>query len=380
MARRKKRRVIPKPITRGDGFGMRFHLGGGEYEWLGTFPTVEEAEQAWKDRKARGETVTRETWAQFCQRHPVDYNHIEDGKLRWGPETLQGNSYALKKFSAKFGHLPVAEPLPREEARLWARQQSTATIRPIASAVNDAVDSGLAPSNPFERLRKKKSPGRKNIQALTEEELHVLADCARASCGTFGDQFAAFLLFQGYQALRPIATAQIRPDDVRGDRVHVRRPGKNVEARTVLLFDEAAAALTSYPRALDANWLFTTPRGSKLTKTNLTHWWNKVRSTFEAKLDPRRQAELQAARPRGGMLELYELRHTGITLMLRKGLTAEQVAWQVGHTDGGELVRTLYSHPTDEDRFTAMRQAMSARDSFVQSDRASDFPDAREAI
>lgn len=362
------------PIKRSGRYGARVHLGGGKFRWLGTFDTEGEAQEAEARARAdvaEGRRLTRESWAEFAGRWTIDYNHVHpNGRVRWGEDTLKTLRYALKPFVAQFGHHPVNR-FPVPEALPWASKQPESVVRAVRAMMNDARKSQLCESNPFEKLGLERSHGRAGIVALTEEELVLLADCARAACGTYGPQFAAFLTFQGQQGLRPIATAQLRPEDVQGEALYVRRPGKHVESRTVLLFAESVSALASYPRPFDAGFLFSTPTGRKLSKTNLTYWWNKVRTVFEGKLDPRRAAELRDARPRGGSIELYELRHTAATLMLRRGLSSEQVAWQLGHTDGGALVENLYGHPTDEDRFAAMKQAMAQRDRFM-ADATSD--------
>jgi AraC-like DNA-binding protein len=42
--------------------------------------------------------------------------------------------------------------------------------------------------------------------------------------------------------------------------------------------------------------------------------------------------------------DLHELRHACATLLLERGLSSADVALQLGHTDGGRLVQTLYGH------------------------------------
>jgi integrase len=51
-----------------------------------------------------------------------------------------------------------------------------------------------------------------------------------------------------------------------------------------------------------------------------------------------------AARPG---LDFYELRHAAATMLLERGVTPWDVAQQLGHTDGGQLVMELYGHPSD---------------------------------
>ena len=56
-----------------------------------------------------------------------------------------------------------------------------------------------------------------------------------------------------------------------------------------------------------------------------------------------------AARFGNPSLDLYELRHFCASYMLNDlDLHAEDVAAQLGHTDGGVLVQRLYGHPSTE--------------------------------
>jgi integrase len=46
-------------------------------------------------------------------------------------------------------------------------------------------------------------------------------------------------------------------------------------------------------------------------------------------------------------LDFYELRHAAATMLLERGATPWDVAQQLGHLDGGQLVMDLYGHPSD---------------------------------
>ena len=55
-------------------------------------------------------------------------------------------------------------------------------------------------------------------------------------------------------------------------------------------------------------------------------------------------------------MDFYELRHYCATRLLEAGVSDADVAVQLGHTDGGELVRRVYGHPAARialDRVTA---------------------------
>jgi integrase len=46
-------------------------------------------------------------------------------------------------------------------------------------------------------------------------------------------------------------------------------------------------------------------------------------------------------------LDYYELRHAAATMLLERGVTPWDVAQQLGHTDGGQLVMERYGHPSE---------------------------------
>lgn len=339
-------------------YGVQAFVNG-EHVWAGTRDTKTEAKELEREVLSAKPTRGRETVAQFVDRYIRDFNHGGD---RWAEDSERNLVYALKRFTERFGSEKISR-FPTPEALPWASRQPESVVRAVRALFNDVVRSELAPSNPFAGLGLERSRGRADIVALTEEELNLLAETALARCGDFGDVMHAFVLFQGYVGCRPKETSKLRHHDVDFNAATVYiSPSKNGKARTILLPPQPARALSQLARPINAEWLFTTPQGAKLSKTNLTFWWNKIRGSFEDKLDPRRSAELRDSRPRGGDIQLYELRHTAATILLERGVTPEDVAWQLGHTDGGTLVRTLYGHPTDAGRMQRIRDAFLMED------------------
>ena len=61
-----------------------------------------------------------------------------------------------------------------------------------------------------------------------------------------------------------------------------------------------------------------------MTKANLWYLWRPVVTRWKA--------------AGGRDLDLYELRHAAATMLLERGVSAADVAVQLGHTDGGALV------------------------------------------
>jgi integrase len=111
----------------------------------------------------------------------------------------------------------------------------------------------------------------------------------------------------------------------------------------------AIEAAHSFPRRVDVPWVFSSKEGRQLTLSNLNYVWGPVRAAFTASLPDahwlrRRIVDLGARR---GNFDFYELRHSGATYLLDRGLSHEDVAFQLGHRDGGRLVRRTYGHPND---------------------------------
>ena len=87
--------------------------------------------------------------------------------------------------------------------------------------------------------------------------------------------------------------------------------------------------------------LFATPLGRQFWSGTLVYYWHPVRAA--------------AARP---AMDFYELRHYCATRLLEAGISDADVAVQLGHTDGGELVRKVYGHPTARRALENVREAL----------------------
>jgi integrase len=107
---------------------------------------------------------------------------------------------------------------------------------------------------------------------------------------------------------------------------------KNGKPRSIVLTGPARGALMEMPRPIDPDTLiFRGGRGGALTGRTQHYYWNPVRCVF--------------GRP---SMTLYELRHfCGSWLLNDLELPPQDVAHQLGHTDGGALVMSLYGHPSE---------------------------------
>jgi hypothetical protein len=92
--------------------------------------------------------------------------------------------------------------LDRPTARAWALKQPKGNVHVVRAMFGDAVRGGLAATNPFSNLRLEQSRGRKDLEPLTEAELHDLVECTLWVHGSYGPTFRAMILFAAYVGIR----------------------------------------------------------------------------------------------------------------------------------------------------------------------------------
>ena len=222
----------------------------------------------------------------------------------------------------------------------------------------DARRDGICEQNPWTNLRLETPKGRKDIDALTEQEIEQLADLAAKSAGDYGTEARAIILTLAYTGMSPGELCALRRSDVdlKGLEVVVQRTldgtgrektPKNGLARRVILPSTAAEAIALVPQRIGSPYLFHTVRGRRLTKGTLAYFWRNIRAGWVA---------------RGGRpIDLYELRHACATMLVERGLNVGDVAFQLGHQDGGRLVMTLYGHPGEDAIRDRLKMAHSQR-------------------
>lgn len=349
-------------IKRAGSFGVQVYDKGTRV-WIGTYSTWREAKDAEREAMGSKHVAGRETVAEFCDRYVRDFNSVNsDGTLRWSDEHARSLPSALRPFIARFGNERMSR-FPNRDALPWASSQKHFTLKAVRALMNDAVKSHVAPDNPFASLGLERSRGRRDIVAITEAELDLLAECARdvIEDQEYGEIFSALITWQGLVGTRQIGAFNLRPDDVDAEArsVYVRRPGKKVAPRTIFVPPKALAAVQRMPQRLGAEWLFTAARGGKLSKATLHATWNPIRIAFDRQLDPRRAEELRDARPQKGYMQFHELRHAAATAMARRGVSRDDAAWQLTQSDDGDLVRRVYTHLTDQERHGFLARAFS---------------------
>lgn len=347
-------------VERKTSYGVRVHLGGGRYEWVGSFPfdgvyeladgrsvrgkrgakeAAAEAERRTKTTRFRPRSV--ETCDSFAGRWPDDYPIVKQGPTRGrrkSAKTLATYRNELQPFIERFKGTPLAA-LDRQDARRFALDHPRSAVV-VRGMLGDAVEDGLIQANPFADLRLEQSSGRAKYEPITQAELQLLADAARVEHGAkYGPLFRSYILAAGYIGFRLTEGLNLewRDVDFRSSEITL-RVTKFDKPRTVWLPDEAADALRAIPRRVGADHVFSGKRGGPLTKGNHQALWTPVRSSWWAKLSDERRTELVD-------FDFHSLRHHcahWIYIVLGKG--SELAAFQLGHSDPS-LIEKRYGHP-----------------------------------
>lgn len=243
----------------------------------------------------------------------------------------------LSRYVRSHGTVTMGS-ITRFEAREWAVDHR-GMVQVVRAMFADAKRDGLIAENPYTELRLQQSRGRRDLEVLSVDEVTRLGEISR---DLYGPGFAAFVLTAAYCGMRPGELYALRWPRIDMDNNEIEivasyssrsretTAPKNNQHRRIVLFPEAKAALEQVPR--DSEVVFRTVTGKPLDGRTLHYYWNPVRTTL--------------GQPQ---LAFYALRHFCAAHLLNTlGHEAEDVAFELGHTDGGVLIRKLYGHPSEE--------------------------------
>jgi integrase len=374
---------------RGKRWQARPYFPGVGHKWAGTHDTKDEAIEAaeakvaeFTTRPPRQETI----WSFFCG--------IPDGPpkdqrvrvLRDYPRAKDSTNDSYEGIARRFAERVDPDDKRKldeytvPEALAYGRKYP-ADIYPLRAMFGDARREGLLRRDqdlPFSALGISKGRGRKDIVAITEEELDLLIEIAyEEHSNEFAPVFASVIDFAAATTMRPSEIFGLdRPDvDLKAEAVNIQRqfhkrriqPPKNGEPRRLpYLPPRASQAVRHLPRRVPppicevtgGEILFYGKEGQRITQPALHSYWKPVRAAFEAKLPLARRDELRAARnPKYPQMDFYELRHFGATQMAERGIEDWVGAEMMGHTDGGKLFRETYSHPANRVAGQRLKQA-----------------------
>jgi integrase len=321
-------------VRRGDKYGARvYDRSAGKQRWLGTFDTVELAEAAEADATLTGVP----TVAQWGRVWLSDY-------ARPAAATRMNHRSAVARITKDLGSRAL-DDIGRREARQLAQGWPEGTYRVARAMWGDAVRDDIVTINPWTELRMPQPRGRKDLDALTEQEVLGLGAIAMRVHGNgYGIEAAAIVLTLGFVGVRPGELCALRHEDLLLDAAELIVCGsidatgklkspKNGKERVVTVPPSAANALAQIPDSLDG-LLFHTSRGLALNKGNLNYVWRPIANGWHAQ--------------GGRKITMYDLRHAAATHFIERGVISSDVAIQLGHTDGGRLVEQLYGHPKQQ--------------------------------
>jgi integrase len=259
--------------------------------------------------------------------------------LRPAASTNIHNRERTEKFVAAYGDLPIRTICDDHVAAWLKGGKNRGTAKNLLTFFNDAASAAagrLVDRNPFAKLGLPSSRGRRDVQPPSQIEVARFVAIADELTPP---SFAAFLHTGVFEGMRPgeldaLTWPQI---DFQAETILVDRQWnaktreftlpKHGHVRTIALTAPSRERLLSLPH--ESEFVFTTLRGSHYRPSSRTHHWNRVRCTAEL-----------------GDVEFYlATRHYFCWYacnVLR--LTPEDAADQLGHRDGGKLVRELYGH------------------------------------
>lgn len=276
------------------------------------------------------------------------------------PSTNIHNRERIKRFVDTHGTLPLDAIGDQIVAEWIAGGKNLSTVPVLKAMFNDAASAKagrLITANPFAGLRLSKGKGRANQDPPTEEQVAEMIGHAYAITAP---GFAAWLHVAAWSGMRPGEIDAMRWDwlDLDANRIHVREQWnvkartwslpKNDKTRTILLTPQAREALMRAPK--DGPFCFANLRGNHWTPSARNHHWDRVRTKMGWLERDSRVALYLATRHFAGWF-LYNVLE----------LPAEDVAIQLGHEDGGELVRVLYGHRDRARTLARIERAFASR-------------------
>ncbi|MBO0767545.1 MAG: site-specific integrase [Solirubrobacterales bacterium] len=323
----------------------------------GSFPTKREAKAAReRARAALGQApeAGEVTVATFWDRWTTD-------PLFQRPKasTNAHNRERTRAFCARYGTVPLALITDQTVAEWLAGGKNLGTVPALRAMFNDAASAKagrLIERNPFAGLGIKRSAGRRYQRPPDEQLVRDLIANARKLTNP---SFAAFVQVAAYTGMRPGELDALRWNrvDFDGGWIHVVEQysstarefttPKNGRSRSVVLTPPARDALLSLPR--DQEFCFTNLRGEHWTGPGRAYHWKAVK----------------AAAGYDGELYLATRHFAGWYMRNELKLDSEDVAIMLGHTDGGQLVRTLYGHLEDDRSLQRVRDAYEQRSNVV---------------
>jgi Site-specific recombinase XerD len=317
---------------------------------LGTYATRREAkdeETRYARRRPQGD-VTVSEWRAHWLTNPA-----------WKESTRAHNTERTAAFERTYGQTKLVA-VNRTIARAFLADHAAAhgalsAMFGAAMYADDEHGNPLLTANPFSKLVKR-TVRRRDLRSewLTAEDVDELEVAARSLFDPrWAPTAAGMVRFAAETGVRPgelfvlelgdlyDADGMVRISKAADSKTRRVGPPKNGEVREIVLSTRAYQAATAAGGV--GTRVFSSPTGCQFWNSSWLYYWKQIR----------------AAAGRPGM-DFYELRHYCATRLLEAGLTERDVAEQLGHTDGGELVRQVYGHPSKRKSLARVRAALDS--------------------
>jgi integrase len=332
--------------------GKRRNVGVGEIlGGLSTFRTKAEAKQAREEARRRlRDRLASATVRDFAERWCSDELFARPKR-----STMVHNAERVRGFVERYGDLPLGAITDDVVADWLAGGTRNATVPALRAMFNDAMSAKagrLIDRNPFAKLGLTRSRGNRDSQPPSEQTVWELVAAARElACPSL----AAWLQTAAFTGMRPGELDGLPLANVDFDRgvIHVTQQfsaatremtaPKNGRARQAILTPPAREAVQALPR--ESEWAFTTIRGTHYTPSARAYYWKAIKAHVGYT----------------GSLYLATRHFAGWYMVNVLDLDSEDVAIALGHTDGGELVRTLYGHRDRDRALDRVRDAYERR-------------------
>ena len=271
--------------------------------------------------------------------------------------TITTNAQAMRPFVAEFGAVR-ADRLDEDVVIAWCETQPGFVVEGLRAMFSWAVQKRLVKNNPMAFVQSRRGDGRRDLRVIATTDVERLVRAAEACWpDVTGVRLSVLLVLLAYSGMRPSEAFALRPEHLDFERRRIYldwqlgcqgelKALKNARKRVVVMDQVVIAALEDLlPKLVGNELLFRTVTGCKLnSKSKWSYYWDPIRK-------------------KAGFndMDVYELRHYFAKLMLDNDARAEDVAEQLGHSDGGELVRRLYGHPDKNIRLARLEDIMRTR-------------------
>lgn len=302
-------------------YGVRVDRPGRKQEWIGTFATLGEARKA----QARAQ-LRRPAGRQSVDRFVAHY--LEGYAARVKDSSFDAAASALSKFATDWRGIPLGR-ISRIEAEKWAADNRW-RVPAVIACMNAAIEAELIDHNPFRGLAIR-GEGRRRNRPLSVAEV----DAMMAAAGRESDEIRALVAFLAYTGVRVGEAFALEWTDIDFQAMRVRIERRVYRGSLDLPKSNKSRVISLTPPARDAllpirgrdGLVFTGKQGRRLSQTSFAWYWKSIAAPVTRKVTP------------------HELRHfAGHYLHVTLGLPDRVVAAQLGHDDGGKLVRELYGH------------------------------------